>query len=338
MDAELLKRIDRLLSRPLAWVAWACAVLLCRRPDPRILVVRPGGMGDLILAELALDRLGVDQRDVLWLIEKRSAVWARNRGLTFLEYDESLPGTALRIAGRHRTVVNTEQLFGLAGVMARLATQRGGSLTMFDTNRAAGVATATVAYDPLGAHELHEFTRLFEATLPERRVGVAGVPRRADSDGHLVLALGGLHAPSRTLSVGEWVSFVKLAVGDRAVTVTASPIEAELADQVCAVLGDQARRFRGSFAELVDLISRAKRVVAIDGGPVHIASFFGVPCDVLFTAGRYDKWAPLGEGSRIYRRTDLSCQPCTMFGQVPPCPIAHECRKGLPEAFSTFRL
>jgi ADP-heptose:LPS heptosyltransferase len=70
----------------------------------------------------------------------------------------------------------------------------------------------------------------------------------------------------------------------------------------------------------------------MDGGPVHIASYYGTPARTIFTSGREGKWAPLAEGSEIVRTRDLWCQPCTLFGQTPPTRNALACHRLDPVA------
>src|ERR1043166_6030136 len=130
MRARDLVRLD-------PWL-WAAAVrfgtlgasLFVLRKDPasRPLMVRPGGMGDLILLCVAVEALGLTTDRFFWLIEQRSAPWARRVGLEFSCYDDSPLRTHLRLAGRHPLVINTEQRFGLSQATAILTRQRGGTI------------------------------------------------------------------------------------------------------------------------------------------------------------------------------------------------------------------
>ncbi len=328
-SGDLLKRVDPVLAAPTTRVAgW----LRPPRRDARLdsdLIVRPGGMGDLIMAQLAGEILGLDVNEPTWLIEGRSAGWAQHLGLRHRTYDRGLPALAVDVAGRYRRVVNTEQRFGLSMAFARWATARSGTLTAFATNVCARQADRLVDYDWADAHELDEFGRLLADAHGKTWTRPVHWERRRPSDGNWVVALGGTHSASRSLSPAQWVRFIRSLAEDRRVIVTAGPLEADLATDVLQELGSQGTRFTGSFAGVIDRIATAERLIAIDGGPVHIASYYGVPSDVLFTAGRSRKWAPLTPGSIVHRRIDLACQPCTVFGQVPPCPFGFACRHDL---------
>src|SRR5437667_394871 len=84
-----------------------------RTVQAKPLILRPGGMGDLILLCVAAEELGIDKRDFRWVIETRSAPWARHLGLDHVCYDEALLGTHWRAAGRYPLVINTEQRFDI---------------------------------------------------------------------------------------------------------------------------------------------------------------------------------------------------------------------------------
>ena len=332
---DLLKRVDPLLSPAGTRVAgWLRPPRRAR--DSRTLIVRPGGMGDLILAQLAAEMLGLPETDLRWLIEGRSAGWATHLGLDFLSYDQRLPRVAMAVAGRYPRVVNTEQRFGLSMSFARWATARRGELTAFATNRSAAQADRLTSYDWADAHELDEFGRLLADAFGLTWTRPPRWDRRRDSDGTWVVALGGTHSESRSLSTDDWVALVHATAGARKVVLTAGPLEKELVTDVLSALGGRASLFQGSFSAVIERIATAERLIAIDGGPVHIASYYGVPTDVLFTAGRDLKWAPLGAGSTIRRHDDLVCRPCTVFGQVPPCPYHFACKSDIPGALRVF--
>lgn len=332
--SHLLKKVDSRATR----LAIRAARVGGRRLPTReeTLVVRPGGMGDLILAHLAAELLGIQMEQLHWVIERRSAAWARHVGLQYVAYDEHPVRVLQDLRGAYPSVINTEQRFGLSMAMARWAAARTGTLTAFSTNRGAQEADRVVSYDWDQAHEVDEFGRVLAATLglPWERPQL--LERRTPSDGTIVVSLGGTHSPSRSLTPSEWVGLIRHLVGREPVTVTAGPLEEALADEVMQLMGSQARRIRGTFDEVADHMAGAERLVAIDGGPVHVASYYGVPTDAVFTAGRSTKWGPLARGSVIHRRNDLACQPCSIFGQVPSSSFGYACRQGFPDSLQRF--
>src|SRR5689334_8574765 len=148
MDTLALRRIDRALWPAAAAIGKIASWCMRFRPaDPRPLILRPGGMGDLIVLCIAVEQLGLDPRDFFWVIERRSKVWARRLGLPHVCYDDDIIRQHWRLAGRFPMVINSEQFFGLSQATALLACGRTSALTCFSTNRAAACAQHRVLYD-----------------------------------------------------------------------------------------------------------------------------------------------------------------------------------------------
>ena len=335
---ERLKAVDRALSPLAARIGKAIAGAARQAPRAQAataargptLIVRPGGMGDLIAAHIAWEELGQDPRaGVLWLLERRSAAWARYARLPHVAYDEGLLRSLRSVAGRFALAVNTEQRFGLSQAVAEAAVARGGRSVALHTNLAAAQAGQNVPYDPYDEHETVAFRRLFAQALglhtddqPRPR------PRSAPSGGTRLVAISGRQSPVRDLTLDQWHAHVDAwAAPDRPVAIAAAPVDVEFADALAACLGRRATRFHGSFDALCARIATAEEVLTMDGGPVHLASYLGTPTRALFTAGRERKWAPLAQNSTIVRRLGLPGQPCTLFGQTPrSCPCDGRCR------------
>jgi heptosyltransferase II len=119
---------------------------------------------------------------------------------------------------------------------------------------------------------------------------------------------------------------VKLWTRGRPFVVVGAPQDLEFAQGLRAEFGDQASLFQGDFSRMCAMLSEAEAVFTVDGGFLHIASYYGVPATAIFTSGIDRKWAPLAELSQVVKRDDLQCQPCSRFGQVPPCPYQYTCK------------
>jgi ADP-heptose:LPS heptosyltransferase len=140
-----------------------------------------------------------------------------------------------------------------------------------------------------------------------------------------LVVVAGCQSPSRALGFERWTRLVESWHGGRHFLIAASTADAAFADRLARRFDGVASRLEGDFPRLCQAIAQSQEILTMDGGAVHMASFFGVPTVAVFTSGRSRKWAPLAQGSRIIRRHDLPCQPCTKFGQVPPCPIQYQC-------------
>jgi ADP-heptose:LPS heptosyltransferase len=290
-------------------------------------VLRPGGLGDLVCADIALQELGREARDYTWLIENRSRPWALYRGLPHLCYDEQPHRMMAQIWRRYSLVINSEQLFGLAQATALAARAAGGRLVAFATVRGARRSDLVVPYDWRDRHETLSFADLFAAAhdQPAPTLSRSPRPRVVPAELPPLVLIAGRQSASRSLELDQWLRLIHAWLPDRPYVVAAAPADAAFADELNQRSAGKGGRFAGNFAQLCDHIARSAEVLTMDGGPVHIASYFGVPSTVIFTSGRSRKWAPLGAGSRLIRRHDLPCQPCTKFGQVPPCPYRYRC-------------
>jgi ADP-heptose:LPS heptosyltransferase len=327
MGTALLKKLDRFLA-PTACLLAGFTPKAMRAPAGLTLIIRPGGMGDLICADMALQAIGTDSRKVHWLIESRSRAWARYRSLPHLCYDRQPVTTARKVFANYDRVINTEQRFGLSQAYGLWAKARSARLASFETNRGASWANLKVPYDWKEAHEVHEFARLFSAAMNGDEAGFADFsrPRLEPASAPPLVLIAGRQNRSRALPLETWEMLIAKWHGQRKFLVAASPEDAAFADQLVERFGGLAARFTGSFEAMCGQIARAEELFTMDGGGVHIASYFGVPVFTIFTSGRDHKWAPISAGSRVLRRHDLPCQPCTKFGQVPPCPNHYACQ------------
>jgi heptosyltransferase-2 len=328
VQTSSLKLLDWLVSPPACYFA-ALFPKFAPSVPAKTLILRPGGMGDFICADIALKELGLDASDFTWLIEKRSRPWARFRRIPHVCYDDKPREALVRVAGKYSLVINTEQRYGLAEAYAMACRAKRARIASFQTNRGSSWSHVRVPYDWRDRHETVEFARLFAAALDLPGAERARLSRKRTEPASAppLVMIAGRQSESRRLSLDTWAALISNWRKERAFLIAASPEDAEFAAELMKRFEGHASLFAGSFDELCRQIARSEEIFTMDGGAVHIASYFGVPTLALFTSGRDKKWHPLGEGSRIIRRHDLPCQPCTKFGQVPPCRHAYACLK-----------
>ena len=109
-------------------------------------------------------------------------------------------------------------------------------------------------------------------------------------------------------------------------TVIAAPQDWQFASELCSRFNGQAELLRGTFDRVCEVVSQAPELFTVEGGLMHIASYYGVPSTAVFTSSIDAKWAPLAEGSRVVKRSDLACRPCARFAQLAPCPYGFACK------------
>ena len=79
-----------------------------------------------------------------------------------------------------------------------------------------------------------------------------------------------------------------------------------------------------SLLQSAAVLSRSRLFIGTDAGLMHLAYAVGTPVVALFGAGIEAKWAPRGARHRVLNR-HLPCSPCTQFGYTPRCPIGVRC-------------
>ncbi len=278
-------------------------------------------MGDLICLQIAAEELGFDFSGLIFLIEKRSELWAKSQNLNFICYDRMSIKLCMLILRGAKEIVNTEQYFGLSMCAGLLLKSYKGSIRAYKTNRAQLFADQIVAYDPYDQHEVLSFksilslNKVFPATF---RI------RKEKTQDYILFAIAGEGSVSRNLDFSIWQRILA-AHGEVKKVLVAAPAQKPLLNQLQSI-DPHVLMVSTEFIKNIELIKSAKEVVTIDSGIVHVCSYFGVPTQALFTSGRDKKWAPLARGSKIIKRTDLDCQPCTLFGQVPPCQNNFKCK------------
>lgn len=320
-----------LLFYPVAWVL----ARFRRRGRSQIAVIRPGGMGDLICLDMAIEHLpGSESHNMVYFIDGRSAVWADCRGMSYRRYDLSFFRTLFSSIGRFERVVVTEQRFASAASYGFLIAAGAVPLSGFSTQRLAHLLGRLTDYSPTAEHEVSAFSRLLRDSegggshaehIEEERLVRPRVYRATSTE--LWVCVAGLESPSRALSLAEFSRIVRIYAQKRSVVVAAQPSDTAFARGLVDSL-ERAKLYSGSFCQLCTDLSHAQEVLTIDGGMVHVCSFFGVPTIALFTSGVLEKWRPLGAGSTVIRGgpSELDCRPCARFGQVPPCVNHYACK------------
>lgn len=73
-----------------------------------------------------------------------------------------------------------------------------------------------------------------------------------------------------------------------------------------------------SLSETAALLSLCRLYIGLDSGILHLAYALGLPTISLFGPGIKDKWVPRG-AKHIAISANLSCSPCTLFGYTRHC-------------------
>jgi len=335
-----LKSLDRTLGR--------LAATILPLPSPpatqssaKILLIRPGGIGDAVLLAPAIAALQnkFPQAEITVLAEKRNAgVFALIPGLRrVLCYDKPQELlTALRL--KPDLAIDTEQYHRLSAVVARLTGAK--TLIGFGTNERARLFHHAIAYSH-DNYEAESFCHLLAplAIKPPSAFDAPflTVPEEADTRvGQLLSPLAGRPFisifPGASIAERRWDTerFAQaartLAWNGHPSVVVGGTADAGAGEAIAAAGDGINLAGQTSLAETAAILARSALLISGDSGVLHLAVGLGTPTVSLFGPGIADKWAPRG-ARHIVLNHHLPCSPCTKFGYTPKCPHDAECMR-----------
>ncbi len=311
----------------------------------RILIIRPGGLGDAVLTFPMVQALKTfyPQGAVDVLAETRNAhIYTINPFINTIHAYDKNPVTTLRRLRRtgYDLVIDTEQFHHLSALIANALRPK--YLCGFDTCCHGKFQTHRVSYDD-HTYEALSFLSLVEALVDQP---VAFDPNKSfvhlsdDLTKWAKAKLGFLHQrPVATISPGasaayrlwpaeRYAAVIRWLAGQGFFTVILGGKDtAEYAGKITIGLsGDDVRNLSGctTLARAAAVIQQGQIHVSADTGILHLAYGLATPTVALFGPGNYEKWAPPGRQHVIVRKP-VSCSPCTRMGHTPKCPYRVAC-------------
>jgi len=342
LKINLLKLIDRLFGV----VATSCLPSAPERPVPdfrRILIIRPGGIGDAVLLAPIINSI----KKTFPYIHITVLAEHRNYGIFTLMpnvdkvicYDR--PREFFKVLmGRYDAVIDTEQWHRLSAVVARMI--RAPIKIGFDTNERRRMFTHGIRYD-LVAYEPENFALLLkplgmdyqsydgEVTLkvPYQSVSTASRLLQPINYETFIAVFPGASIPEKRWGEDRFqrVAEVVSAFGIKIVVVGGKE-DRQQGEVITG--GGVGLNLAGltSLPETAAVIQKSSLLLSGDSGVLHIAAGLGVPTVSLFGPGRAKKWAPRGDHHIVINK-ELPCSPCTTFGNTPPCPNNNRCMRDI---------
>ena len=346
---EGLKRVDGIFGK----LACSASRLIATpritqdTKSPKILVIRPGGIGDAALLFPALKELrGSYPESVIDVLAEK-----RNSGIfslcpdinNIILYDNSPHSTLYSvIRGKYDIVIDTEQWHRLTSALAYMtgAPVRVG----FQTSERAELYSHKVPFSQ-SDYEARSFLNLASAVTGKEHEFEPDNPFvPIDSSGSEKIdsalsefkkgkkALVGVFAGA-TVNERRWGAqnfgevtkgltddgFGAVLLGGKVDLENSSEIKSK---SVSENVKDYTAKT--TLAETAYIISQLDLLISGDSGLMHIAYGVGTPTVALFGAGIEAKWAPAGK-DHIAVNKHLSCSPCTKFGYTPSCPYNVKC-------------
>ena len=338
LRADAIKMLDVAVGRVLTRLLPASGPPPRATGEPgRVLVIRPGGIGDAVLFVPLLRHLreAWPDAELGLLCERRNLGVIEGTGLVDAAWCYDRPGDLLAVLRRRwDLVIDTEQMHALSALVARAtgAPRRVG----FGTNSRRRMLTDPVPYD-LERYEALSFLALGRvatgreprwdpdepfypvspgaaawardrlASLPRPRVAIhpgASIPQRR-------------WPPARYAEVAR-----RLAAEGIGIVVLGGPGDGRAAARIVRELEglphvDLAGRC--SLARAAAVVAAVDVYVSADTGVLHLAYGVGTPTVHLFGPGVLSKWGPPGRRFRTVRAAGVPCSPCTRYGYTPPC-------------------
>lgn len=346
---EFLKRFDSTFGRLAC--SFSTLVVKPRKSvkelSPKILVIRPGGIGDAALLYPALKALRESFKDseINVLAEKR------NGGIlkvcpcinNLFLYDSRPPLEFFRILGAdYDIVIDTEQWHRLTATLSHLT--RAPVRVGFATNERATLFTHPVSYSH-DDYEVYSFFNLVSAVtgreydfnkdelfIPIESNLISGIMPKLVEFRKRSTAVVGLFAGAtiseRRWGINRFAELAKSLHGEGVGTVmVGGRVDIKDAGSFEEIVGtENMLNFVGktSLMETAAIISKLDLFVTGDTGLMHVAYGVGTPTVSLFGAGIQKKWAPIGKRHVVINK-NLPCSPCTKFGYTPKCPYKVKC-------------
>ncbi|HOW36314.1 MAG TPA: glycosyltransferase family 9 protein [Candidatus Omnitrophota bacterium] len=310
----------------------------------RILVIRPGGIGDAIFLLPFLRTLRQENRElrVDILCEKRNAAaFESQKGIcdNIYRYDKLDSFKAL-FGNRYDVVIDSEQWHYLSALVAyflRPAYAIGFATRELRTK----LFNQKIAYD-IDAYEIVNFSRLFGSLLTNKDAiqnidscfivsddcrSWAGQKVQEKS----VCLFLGASIPERRLTTEQSLTIARFIIenGISVILLGGGDVKEEARALEKNISGPRLINLVGqtSLEQSAALIKQSALFIGPDSGLMHLACAVGTPVVAIFGPGNLKKWGPKGSMHSVVS-ANASCAPCTVFGYtLPTCQGVYSCTK-----------
>lgn len=337
---KLIKTIDHSLG------ALVAAILPARKrtniPEPirKILIIRPGGIGDAVFLLPILKALKDQGVSVDILCERRNAEVFLSQGYTcYLYHRASSLFEAFKRS--YDAVIDTEQWHYLSAVIGYFI-KADHHIGFGTRSLRAKLFDQAVAYGP-DDYELDNFVRLFDGLLKDEAAldinNCFIVPEDLKAWASQQVAQGGIciflgaSIPLKRIPQEKLLGLIRgLLLKNETIVLLGGQDVSGLARQIAAEINSpRLLNFAGKvfLTQSAALIQRSRRFIGADSGLLHLACAVGVPVTAVFGPTSLKKWQPKGKRHTVITE-NVPCSPCTHFSYtLPTCQGSYHCMKGL---------
>ena len=317
----------------------------------KILIIRPGGMGDAVFVIPFIKRLKQTYPGIIVdiLCEGRNtSMFASQNELIARLYTYDSVGSFLKaLNSRYDIVVDTEQWHYLSALVAYFI-KSDVKIGFASRPFRAKLFTHQIPYD-FNEYELDSLQKLFRPLLPE--IGATVALERSfevtEEDAYwsqgriqensVALFLGG-SLPQKRLNLEQHARLIKFLLDKGRVPVLVGGHDYEEFSRQAEGAVKDARVLnlvgKLSLRQTAAVIQRSKLFIGTDSGLLHLACALGKPTVSVFGSSNRKKWGPRGP-QHVVLSDDLACSPCTHFSySLPTCNGRFDCMN----AFKTEKI
>lgn len=334
---KTIKQIDQIIG-PILLKLFPKASIAESKASPlkKILVIRPGGMGDALLLLPILKELAASFNvtiDILCEPRNKNVFTSVTFVNQIFSY-KNLKSMLSVFQKKYDAVFDTEQSHFLSAIITRLI--RADIKAGFKTKGREKMYNKAIAY----SHHIYEakvFWELFSIVFSLRKSFHFNFPyfiplklnQSLSFKGEKIICLfpgattdERLWPEKRWAKVMDWIAdrnFKPILIGGLKEYNQCKKImtncKTDTGTNLCSTL---------SIHETAALFDQAKLLISTDSGILHLGVLCNIPTISLFGSSIADKWAPQGKQHVVINKM-LPCSPCAVFGTAPVCPNQNAC-------------
>jgi lipopolysaccharide heptosyltransferase II len=332
---KLLKLLDRVIGVPLLRLFKESKRDEGITPETikKILLIRPGGMGDLVLLLPMIQILGekLQNAEIDVLCEKRNAAICKfSKKIKKVYLYDNIFDLVKCLRNKYDLTIDTEQWHRFSAIVALLtkAPVRIG----FNTNDRRKLFTRPVPYK-CEDYEIKSFLHLIAPVTGEVQFNreepfiditqawpahlLPGVNPEKDK---IACIFPGSSVKEKKWQIEKFAKVASALInkGYKPVLIGSSK-DSKIAKKInhyeksCLDLTGKT-----SIKDVAGILKKSELLLSADSGLMHLAYAIGTPTISLFGASNIKKWAPKGK-NHITISKRLTCSPCSQFGYVPKC-------------------
>ncbi|MCF6245781.1 MAG: glycosyltransferase family 9 protein [Desulfobacula sp.] len=301
----------------------------------KILVIRPGGMGDALLLLPVLKKTSVSRGVTIDILcEPRNKTIFENAEFINKVFSYQNPLSALSLfQHRYDAVIDTEQSYILSAWTARLVPAK--LRVGFDTFKRKKMFNRSIAYH--ANYEADNFWQLFSIVFKFKKPFSFNYPYIKASKTkqslynnleNIICLFPGATTHQRHWPEKRWAQvcdhiaargYTPVLIGGSMEIQSCNKIFADCTAKNIVNLSGEL-----SIAQTVHLFTHAKGLISTDSGILHLGVICNIPTISLFGPSSPKKWGPTGRFDQIIHK-GIDCAPCASFGTIPACRNKNAC-------------